>query len=96
MKIKRMHRDKLPIFVREPIRELRENINNGNPRVFNNDEGRLPNAHGNTYYEYDVGEARDGSRGRHRIVALVSDGDKLEALYYSNDHYGVEWTEITW
>ena len=95
MRIARISRDKAPEFVKEAIRELRYEISTGHPTVFNNAEGRLPAAgRGNTYYEYDVGMDRGGGRGAHRIVALAGSGKELIALYYTNDHYGQEWTSI--
>lgn len=43
-------RDKMPVGLREPVRDLRYNAKNGNPTVFGNNEGWLPAAGtGNTY-----------------------------------------------
>jgi guanyl-specific ribonuclease Sa len=95
MRIEKIFRDRAPAFVKEAIRELRFEITNGHPTVFNNAEGHLPPAgRGNTYYEYDVGMDRMGGRGAHRIVALASANKDLIALYYTNDHYDREWTVI--
>jgi guanyl-specific ribonuclease Sa len=97
MNIKKISRDFLPQGLREPIRDLRYNAKNGNPTVFSNNEGFLPPAgKGNTYYEHDVGMDGAGGRGRFRIVALLSSGDEMLALYFTSAHYMGEWTEITW
>lgn len=95
MKIKRISRDQIPQGLKEPIRELRFNVKNGNPTVFANRESFLPPAGaGNTYYEYDVGQDRTGGRGKFRIVALIDGGNKLLKLFFTSAHYGGEWTEI--
>lgn len=88
-------RDKMPVGLREPVRDLRYNAKNGNPTVFGNNEGWLPAAGtGNTYYEHDVGMDRTGGRGKFRIVALISGGGELLSLYFTNEHYQGGWTEI--
>ncbi len=89
----------MPYGIREPLRELlhqvRTNSNKGT--VFNNNEGRLPNAgFGNNYYEYDVGQDRNDGRGKFRLVALLAPSGELQSLYFTSDHYDMEWTEITW
>ncbi len=95
MKIKKISRDHIPQGLKEPIRNLRLNAKQGNPTVFNNNEGFLPPAGaGNTYYEHDVGHDRTGGRGRFRIVALIDGGNKLQKLFFTSAHYGGEWTEI--
>ncbi len=97
MNIKKISRDTMPVGIREAIRDLRYNAKHGNPTVFHNYQGLLPNAgSGNTYYEHDVGADRSGGRGRFRIVVLVDSGDKLLNLYFTSAHYDAEWTEIVW
>jgi guanyl-specific ribonuclease Sa len=97
MHFSKISRDELPKGLREPIRDLRYSITSGNPTVFSNNEGLLPPAgRGNTYYEHDVGEDRTGGRGRFRVVALVSAGGELLAMYFTSAHYQGEWTEIAW
>ena len=94
--MKKVSRDFLPKGLKEPIRELRYNVKNGNPTVFSNNEGFLPQAgRGNTYYEYDVGMDRTGGRGRFRIVALIGAGDQILALYFTSEHYQGGWTEVS-
>lgn len=99
MRLHRISRDQLPGYIRESIRELRHALVAGpRPKEFSNSEGMLPNAsRGMTYVEFDVGEDRFGGRGKNRIVALVDQSTReFYALYYTNDHYGTEWTEVTW
>jgi len=100
MNIQKIHRDELPRGLREALRDLRYSLATPGvaaPQVFSNNEGFLPPAgRGNTYYEHDVGQDRTGGRGRFRLVALMSDGGSLEALYFTSAHYGGEWTQICW
>ena len=97
MNIKKISRDALPNTLREPVRELLHQVRYHNNRatVFNNLQGFLPPAHGNTYYEYDSGQDRQGGRGSHRFVALMSPGKQLLKLYFTSAHYMGQWTEIT-
>lgn len=99
MKLKKISRDHLPYDLREPLRELLHEVrmNSNRGTVFHNAEGRLPNAGGgNNYYEYDVGQDRQGGRGRFRLVALLAPSGELLSVYFTSDHYDREWTEITW
>ncbi len=96
MHFKRISRDKLPKGLKEPIRDLMYNAKHGHPTEFHNHEGLLPEARGGTYFEHDVGHDRQGGRGRFRVIALVDGGDRLQALYFTSQHYQSEWTEITW
>ena len=93
--MRKISRNKLGRDIKEAIRDFRYqlSVNSNRVTVYNNGTAPyLPNAHGNTYYEYDVGSGRN-DRGRARIVALVSGGGRLESLYFTNTHYG-SWMEI--
>jgi guanyl-specific ribonuclease Sa len=64
------------------------------PRIFENREGVLPAAAvGQTYYEYQVGQATASTpqfptlRGSHRLVALVDAGGNVLRMYYTQGHY---------
>lgn len=95
MNIQKLNRDFLPLGIREAVRDLRFNARYGNPTEFHNNENLLPPAgKGNTYFEHDVNNDRNGGRGKFRIVALVSSGGKLLNLYFTSAHYSSEWTEI--
>ncbi|NMG08386.1 ribonuclease domain-containing protein [Brasilonema sp. UFV-L1] len=80
---------------RNQIRDIKDNITNGRlgGRVYNNAGGHggtrlTPARKGQEYREYDLGQANDGSRGKHRLVVLIgSDRRSVEKMYYTNNHY---------
>jgi guanyl-specific ribonuclease Sa len=92
--------DRLPPDVRVAVINFKNQIRTGQGlRVFHNRENRLPTAAaGQTYYEFQVGQAHEGDpepRGQRRLVALVDAGWNLLRLYFSDAHYtrGV-WKEL--
>lgn len=58
-------------------------------QVFNNDEGKLPNAgRGQEYWEGKI--RRDGAAGTRRLVYLMTMGERKNIVskrYYTPDHY---------
>jgi len=105
-KLKRemLSNDRLPPVARVALIELKNQIRRGDPlpTVFENCEGGLPPvAAGQTYYEFQVGEAtaptpRDpNARGSHRLVALVEAGGSILRMYYTQTHYNPgEWAQL--
>ncbi|MBD2452094.1 hypothetical protein H6G76_34285 [Nostoc sp. FACHB-152] len=81
-------RDYLSPSERDEVRTITANIRPGNPggRVYNNAGGhggtRLPSlAKGQEYREYDLGQANDGTRGRHRLVVLIGSNGRSVRKY---------------
>jgi guanyl-specific ribonuclease Sa len=99
-----MSNDRLPAPARVALIELKSQIRHGkaHPAVFENREAGLPTlAAGQTYYEHQVGGARESTpgdpnaRGSHRLVALVDAGNNVLKVFYTERHYAVgEWREL--
>jgi guanyl-specific ribonuclease Sa len=92
--------DRLPPDVRRSMIEFKNQIKTGgNLVVFENREGGLPaTAAGQTYYEYQVGQAHAGDanpRGKRRLVALVDPARNVLRMYFTDLHYTVgEWMQL--
>ena len=99
-----MSNERLPPDVRIALIEFKNQIRRGNPppRLYDNrDEGLPPAAAGQTYYEFQVGQARvptpgdPRARGSRRLVALVDAGGNVLRMYFTGDHYiPGEWYEL--
>jgi len=99
-----MSNDRLPPDVRVALIEFKNRIRRSDPppRVFDNEEGGLPEAAaGQVYYEFQVGQARTPTpedprgRGSRRLVALVDAGNNILRMFFSGDHYELgEWYEL--
>src|SRR5215208_3217200 len=91
---------RLPPDVRVALIEFKNLIHRGGPLTeFGNREEGLPRAAaGQTYYEYQVGQAHEGDeqpRGKRRLVALLDPGRNVLKMYFSDAHYAVgEWAEL--
>jgi len=80
---------------RDQIRDIKDQIRAGKwGKEFQNRRGRgmrLPRAGRNQHYrEFDLGSAADGTRGTHRLVALVGQHKGKNIViktYYTNTHY---------
>ena len=104
LKRTKLSNSRLPAVVVVARIEFKQQIRRGNPlpRVFGNREGGLPEtAHGQVYYEYQVGEATaatdedPNARGAHRLAALVDAGGNVLKMYYTQEHYTLgEWMEL--
>ncbi len=89
---------RVPEDVREVGREVVNYISNRSEACppatftkFRNGEGYLPRCgKDKVYYEAQVGQDREGKRGKRRVVVLVANDDKVEAMYYTPSHYGPE------
>lgn len=89
--------DRLPHPLRVAIIEFKNQIRTGLPGppvVFHNHGTVLPTAAaGQTYYEFQVGQARAATpqfptlRGKYRLVALVDAGNTIRKMYYTQEHY---------
>ena len=84
--------DRLPSDVRFALIDFKNQIKSGaDLEVFENREDGLPStAAGQTYYEYQVGEAHPGDaqrRGKRRLVALVDAGRNILKVYFTDAHY---------
>ena len=92
--------DRLPPDVRVAIIEFKNQIRAGQGlTVYDNRDSGLPaTAVGQTYYEYQVGQAHPGDprpRGKRRLVALVDAGRNILKLYFSDAHYQPkEWQQL--
>ena len=90
----------LPPDIKEAMRDMSYCMTMVNPvvecgrqgmdvQVFNNDQGKLPNAgRGQEYWEGKI--RRDGAAGTRRLVYLMTMGVRkniVQARYYSPDHY---------
>lgn len=86
---------RLPPDVRLAIINFKNQLHGGaNLVVFHNREGVLPaTAHGQAYYEFQVGAARTPTArfpttaGCRRIVGLVDAGNNLLKIYFTDEHY---------
>ena len=99
----RMSADRLPMVLREAVRNFKQQVRAGAmPTVFQNHGRVLPPAKaGQTYDEYDVGQAtvpspRDpNGRGRFRLVGLVDAGGSILKIYFTMDHYAAgSWQQL--
>ena len=84
--------DRLPVDVRIALAEFKNQLKAGRQLVpFENREDGLPaTAAGQTYYEYQVGQAHAGDaqpRGKRRLVALVDAGRNVLRMYFTDAHY---------
>lgn len=92
--------DRLPLDVRVALIEFKNQIRSGRGLVeFENREGGLPSlAAGQTYYEYQVGQAHMGDpqpRGKRRLVALVDAGAYILKVYFTDTHYTLgSWMQL--
>jgi len=92
--------DRLPPDVRFALIAFKTQIRTRlNLTVFDNREGGLPPAAvGQTYYEYQVGQAHAGDprqRGKRRLVALVDAGQNVLRMYFTDSHYTLgEWMQL--
>jgi hypothetical protein len=87
----------LPPVVQQALIQAKNQIRNQvGLEVFGNNFGAgegdgapLPRAdQGCVYYEFDVGEDRQGGRGIHRLVLEVSmPSRQIRKAYYTNEHY---------
>ena|ERR1700722_2953317 len=92
--------DRLPADVRIALILFRNQIRIRQGLVeFKNREGGLPDAAiGQTYYEYQVGQAHQGDpepRGKRRLVALVDAGQNILKIFFTDQHYTLgEWMQL--
>lgn len=97
--------DRLPADVRIARIQFKQQIRTWLPQPpteFENYQNVLPQAgNGQTYYEYQVGEATAPTeefptlRGRRRLVALADAGRNVLKMYFSDDHYAAgSWVEL--
>ena len=81
-------------FEYDQIRDIKSRITAGRAATQYLNRGgrggtRLPPARrGQEYREYDLGQARGGGRGKHRLVVLIgSNGKSIVKIYYTDNHY---------
>jgi guanyl-specific ribonuclease Sa len=92
--------DRLPADLRVAVVAFKNQVRCGHDlTIFENREGGLPPAAaGQTYLEYQVGEAHPGDpspRGKRRLVALVDAGRHILKIYFTDEHYTVgEWMQL--
>jgi guanyl-specific ribonuclease Sa len=92
--------ERLPPDLRVAIIEFKNQIRIGRGlTVYENRDGGLPaTAAGQSYYEYQVGQAHEGDtrpRGKRRLVALVDGGWNIQTLYFTDAHYTLgEWKQL--
>lgn len=92
--------DRLPPDVRVALIGFKQQIRVGRGLVeFENREGGLPaTAAGQTYYEFQVGQAHAGDpnpRGKRRLVALVDAGRNILKVYFTDAHYTLgNWMQL--
>jgi hypothetical protein len=84
--------ERLPHDVRVAIVEFKNALKTGVIlTAYKNWDNGLPQAPvGQTYYEWDVGEAHAGDpepRGKRRLVALVDAGGNILKVYFTDTHY---------
>ncbi len=90
-----MSNERLPEDVRVALVHFKQAIRGGPlPQVFWNEDRVLPTAAaGQTYYEYQVGQATSTTiqfptlAGNRRLVALVDAGRYILKIYFTGDHY---------
>ncbi len=91
----------IPVQERDTVRYIKSLITQGNlgGQVYRNEGGhggvRLPSlSREEQYREYQLGAARSGGAGAHRLVVKIgSDGRTIVAMYYTDDHY-TTFTEV--
>ena len=95
--------NRLPPDVRMAIVNFKNQLRGGgNMVVFHNRENVLPaTAHGQCYYEFQVGAARmptaqfPTTAGERRIVGLVDAADNLLRIYFTDEHYAAgSWFQL--
>ena len=92
--------DRLPPDVRVALVDFKNEIKTGGALTVyeNRDGGLTAAAAGQTYYEFQVGEAHEGDprpRGQRRLVALLDAGRRILAIFFSDAHYTVgEWKQL--
>src|SRR4051812_6496524 len=92
--------DRLPPDVRVAIVGFKNDLKTArNLVVYENRDGGLPpSSVGQTYYEYQVGQAHPGDpqpRGKRRLVALVDAGWNILKIYFTDAHYTLgEWKQL--
>ena len=95
--------NRLPPDVRMAIVNFKNHLRSGaNLVVFHNRENVLPaTAHGQCYYEFQVGAARaptaqfPTTAGERRIVGLVDAADNLLKIYFTDEHYAAgSWFQL--
>ncbi|MCU0958716.1 MAG: hypothetical protein MUF48_01305 [Pirellulaceae bacterium] len=84
--------ERLPPDVRVAVVTFKQQLRSGQAlTVYENRDGGLPaTAAGQTYYEFQVGQAHPGDpqpRGKRRLVALVDAGRNILKMYFSDAHY---------
>lgn len=84
--------DRLPGDVRLAIIQFKNDLKTGRSMTkYENRDGGLPRlAAGQTYFEYQVGQAHPGDdqpRGKRRLVALLDAGRNLLGLFFTDSHY---------
>jgi guanyl-specific ribonuclease Sa len=96
---------RLPPDLRAAIIHFKNQFRHGaNLVVFQNRENVLPaTAHGQCYYEFQVGAARaptaefPTTAGRRRIVGLSDAGNNLLKIYFTDEHYAAgSWFQLQW
>jgi guanyl-specific ribonuclease Sa len=95
--------NRLPPDVRIAIANFKNQLRGGaNLVVFHNRENVLPaTAHGQMYYEFQVGEARAATAefpttaGSRRLAGLVDAGRNLLKIYFTDEHYAAgSWFQL--
>ncbi len=92
--------ERLPPDVRIAAVTLKQQVRtNQTLTVYENRDGGLPAAAvGQTYYEFQVGQAHPADpqpRGKRRLVALVDAGRNILRIYFSDAHYQVgAWRQL--
>lgn len=84
--------NRLPHDVRTALITLKQQVRTNQAlSVYENRDGGLPAAAvGQTYYEFQVGQAHPGDsqpRGKRRLVALVDTRRNILRVYFSDAHY---------
>jgi hypothetical protein len=89
--------DRLPPDLRMAIVEFKNNLKMNLGLKPYRGEGLPAVAHGQQYYERQVGEAHEGDpepRGKRRLVALVDAGRNILKLYFTEIHYKGKWKQL--
>jgi guanyl-specific ribonuclease Sa len=92
--------DRLPPDLRIALIAFKNDVKTGrNLTPYENRDGGLPAAAaGQTYYEYQVGEAHAEDprpRGKRRLVALLDPARNILKIYFTDSHYTLgEWKQL--
>jgi guanyl-specific ribonuclease Sa len=87
--------NKVPLQDRDQVRTIKSNITQGKlgGKEYMNKGGHGSQLlkvvrRGQEYREYQLGAAKKGGAGNHRLVVLIdSDGQTILRIYYTTDHY---------